>query len=267
MSGILLSKSVFLIDKNRFICVMRTSIKTILLLLVTTNNYSCFASSNSVIWQDTIIIIPDGKFIKGERIQPYHMYLTSYSVTNDKELKTGSVDDTYQIIKIDNKEYGLRIAKIILPGREILDSGLVDISTFKPIYHHSHQTTKTILLQFEDTRAYGIIETPQQTDTVDMNFPYPLFDSYYETLIARTIELKDGFLFKYPDFIYEEGGMVWQSGKIEKAKSSPFGKDIWIISYVDSKSGRKTSYWIDNKRNLKQVQYQFGDRISIQKPG
>jgi len=99
-----------------------------------------------------------------------------------------------------------------------------------------------------------------------ISYACSLFDSYYEAVIARTIELKDGFLFKYPDFIYEEGGMVWQSGKIEKASSSAFGKDIWIISYVDSKSGRKTSYWIDNKRNLIQVQYQFGDRISIQKP-
>jgi hypothetical protein len=52
-----------------------------------------------------------------------------------------------------------------------------------------------------------------------------------------------------------------------KSKLFSFWKDIWIVSYVDSKSGRKTSYWIDNKRNLKQVQYQFGDRISIQKPG
>lgn len=100
-----------------------------------------------------------------------------------------------------------------------------------------------------------------------ISYACSLFDSYYETLIARTIELKDGFLFKYPDFIYEEGGLAWQSVKVEKANPSPFGKNIWIISYVDSKSGRKTIYWIDNERNLKQVQYQFGDRLSIQKPG
>jgi hypothetical protein len=100
-----------------------------------------------------------------------------------------------------------------------------------------------------------------------ISYACSLFDSYYETLIARTIELKDGFLFKYPDFIYEEGGLAWQWGKVEKANSSLFGKDIWIISYVDSKSGRKTIYWIDNERNLKQVQSQFGDRLSIQKPG
>jgi hypothetical protein len=223
---------------------------------------NCFSNQ-----QDTTIIIPDGKWIKGKRLQPYHQSLISYSITNGQEVKTGSVDDDYRFIKINKKKYGLRVAKIILPGREILDSGLVDISTFKPIYHHSHQTTKTILLQFEDEQVYGTIEVAKQTDTVSMNFSYPLFDSYYETLIARTIELKDGFLFKYPDFIYEEGGLVWQSGKIEKTNSSPFGKDIWIITYVDSKSGRKTNYWIDQKRNLKQIQYQFGDRISIQKPG
>jgi hypothetical protein len=246
---------------------MKPFTKTCLVLFVVISTNTSFATNCFSNPQNTTIIIPDGKWIKGKRLQPCHQSLVSYSITNGQEVKTGSVDDIYQFIKINDKKYGLRVAKIILPGREILDSGLVDISTFKPIYHHSHQTAKTMLLQFEDTRVYGIIETAQQTDTVHMNFPYPIFDLYYETLIARTIELKDGFLFKYPDFIYEEGGLVWQSGKIEKASSSPFGKDIWIISYVDSKSGRKTSYWIDNKRNLKQVQYQFGDRISMQKPG
>jgi hypothetical protein len=120
----------------------------------------------------------------------------------------------------------LRVAKIILPGRDILDSGLVDISILKPLYHHSHQTTKTMLFQFEGVREYEIVKTAQQTDTVQMSFSHPLFDSYYETLIAKTNELKDGFLFNYPDFIYEQGGLVWQSGKIEKTNSSPFGKNI-----------------------------------------
>jgi hypothetical protein len=246
---------------------MKPFISTFLPLFFVVSANTSFATTCFSNQQDTTIIVPDGKWIKGERLQPYHQSLISYSVTNGQEVKTGSVDDSYQFIKINDKQYGLRVAKIILPGREILDSGLVDVSTFKPIYHHSHQTTKTMLLQFEEARAYGIIKAAQQTDTISMNFPCSLFDSYYETLIARTIELKDGFLFKYPDFIYEEGGLAWQSGKVEKANSSPFGKDIWIISYVDSKSGRKTIYWIDNERNLKQVQYQFGDRLSIQKPG
>lgn len=231
------------------------------------NGNASFAINHFPDQEDTTIIIPDGKWIKGERLQPYHQSLISYNITNGHEVKTGSIDDTYQFIKINKKKYGLRVAKIILPGREILDSGLVDISTFKPIYHHSHQTAKTMLFQFEDARVYGIVKTAKQTDTVHMTFSHSLFDSYYETLIARTIELKDGFLFKYPDFIYEEEGLVWQSGKIEKTNASPFGKNIWIITYLDSKSGRKTTYWVDDKRNLKQVQYQFGDSISIQKPG
>ncbi len=246
---------------------MKSYIPASLFLFAVTSTKISFAINYFSNQEDTTIIIPNGKWIKGKRIQPYQQSLVSYSVTNGQEVKTGSVDDTYQFIEINKKKYGLRVAKITLPGREILDSGLVELSTLKPIYHHSHQTTKTMLLQFDGTRAYGIVETGQQTDTVRMNFSHPLFDSYYETLIARAIELKDGFTFKYPDFIYEEGGLVWQSGKIEKTNSSPFGKDIWMVSYVDSKSGRRTTYWIDNKRKLKQVQYQFGERISIQKPG
>ena len=216
--------------------------------------------------QDTTIVIPDGKWIKGKRVKPYHQSLISYSITDGQEVKTGSVDDTYQFIKINKKKYGLRIAKIILPGREILDSGLVEIATFKPIYHHSHQTTKTMLLNFDGKKIMGTVEINRQKDSVNTEYSHPLFDSYYETLIARTIELKEGFIFKYPDYIYEEGGLVWQSGKVEKTSNSPFGKDIWTITYQDSRSGRKTTYWIDKKRNLIRLQYQFGDKISIQKP-
>jgi len=208
----------------------------LLTIIHTSPSYANAAFSNP---EDTTIIIPDGKWVKGKKLQPYHMSLVTYSITNGQEAKTGSVDDTYRFIKLNKKKYGLRVARIILPGREILDSGLVELLTFKPIYHHSHQSTKTMLLQFEDEEVYGTVEAAKQIDTVRMKFPYPLFDSYYETLIARTIALKDGFLFKYPDFIYEEGGMVWQSGKIEKTNTSPFGKDNWIISYIDSRSGRK----------------------------
>jgi hypothetical protein len=233
-----------------------------LFLFAIISHTDVFASNQ----QDTTLIIPDGKWVKGNRLQPYHDSLISYSITDGQEVKTGSIDDTYRFIEINKKKYGLRVAKIVLPGREILDSGLVDLTTFKPIYHHSHQTTKTMLLQFGNKEMKGTIATGPKPDTVHMKFAYPLFDSYYETLIARTIELKDGLLFRYPDFIYEEGGLVWQSGKVEKPVSSPFGPDTWVISYVDSKSGRKTTYWIDKNRKLKQLQYQFGDKVSLQKP-
>lgn len=240
------------------------SIAAIVLLLLIGINSSLSAAIHHY-YQDTTIILPNGKWIKGEKLQPYHQSLNTFSVNNGQEVKTGSVDDTFSVITINKKKYALRIAKIVLPGREILDSGLVDLNTFKPVYHHSHQTTKTMLLQFGDQQVGGTVQTTERTDTISMHFDYPLFDSYYETLIARTIELRDGFLFKYPDFIYEEGGLVWQSGKVERSTASS-GKEIWIISYVDSKSGRRTTYWIDNKRNLIQLQYQFGERVSVQKP-
>jgi hypothetical protein len=204
--------------------------------------------------------------VKGSRIKPYHQKLSSYTIRDGKEEKTGSVDDIYQVIEMNGRQYGLRVAKIILPGREILDSGLVDVSTLQPVYHRSHQTTKTMLFNFSGKRASGTVVMDQKTDTINMSFPFLLFDSYYETLIAKAIELKDGLLFKYPDFIYEEGGMVWQSGKIEKKDDPVFGKNIWVINYTDSKNGRQTTYWIDSNRQLKQVQYRFGERISLQRP-
>jgi len=126
--------------------------------------------------------------------------------------------------------------------------------------------TKTMLFSFSGDHVSGTVMSNGTTDLVNMPLSQPLFDSYFEQLIARTIDLKDGMLFKYPDFIYEEGGLVWQSGKIEKTDSSPFGKDVWMITYTDSKSGRKTTYWIDKDRNFKQVQYQFGANTSIQRP-
>jgi hypothetical protein len=120
---------------------------------------------------------------------------------------------------------------------------------------------------FQNNHITGSVITGSDTQTVNMQCPYPLFDSYYEQLIARTIDLKDGLLFKYADFIYEEGGLVWQSCKIEKTDSSPFGKNTWKITYTDSKSGRQTTYWIDMNRKFLQVQYMVSNgNIFIQRP-
>jgi hypothetical protein len=221
-------------------------------------------ASTNFYQKDTTIIIPDGKWVNGE-LKPYHQLINTFSINNGEEVKTGSVDDTMSIIIINNKKFALRIAKITLPGREILDSGLVELSTLKPVYHRSHQATKTMHFQFSGKLVNGTVETAEKTEAVNMSFDYPLFDSYYETVIARMIHLKDGFIFKFPDFIYEEGGLVWQSGIVTKTTSSS-GEETWTISYVDSKSGRKTTYWIDKNRNFLKLQYQFGDRTSIQKP-
>ncbi|HEV8270197.1 MAG TPA: hypothetical protein VGQ04_02765 [Chitinophagaceae bacterium] len=51
---------------------MKSFTKTYLLLFVAMSTNTSFATNCFSNQQDTTIIIPNGKWIKGERLQPYH---------------------------------------------------------------------------------------------------------------------------------------------------------------------------------------------------
>ena len=83
---------------------MKAIRKTSLFLFAIINANASFAVSYIPDQEDTTIIVPDGKWVKRERLQPYHQLVISYNITNGQEVITGSVNDTYQFIKINKKE-------------------------------------------------------------------------------------------------------------------------------------------------------------------
>lgn len=218
---------------------------------------------------DTLTLLPDKKLAMHQKLKPYN-YLKSL----DYELKQGElkptggyIEDQLLATSVDGKDYYLRIAHIVLSnGREILDSGLFDRQSLLPVYHKSKQFNRTLHFEFTDKTVTGWITTDDKKENVSVPLASPLFDSYSEDLVIKAIPLKNNIAFRFPDFIYEAGGLVWQKGHVTKAKENTWGKNVWEVTYTDSKTQRQTTYWLNAKREIIQREYQFKGRIFIRKP-
>src|SRR5258708_2964984 len=110
----------------------------------------------AVVAQDTAIVVPNGVIIHATIFKPYSKKFIMYKVKKGVEEKTGTLSDQYTIFTESKSKLGLRIINIKLPSFEILDSGYVHSETLLPIYHRSHQTNKTILLDFKSNTITGV---------------------------------------------------------------------------------------------------------------
>jgi len=165
--------------------------------------------------------------------------------------------DEYKIIKDSNLQFGLRIVHIKLTSFEILDSGYVNAQTLQSVYHRSHQTNKTIVLDFKDNSVTGSVSTETNKELVNLTYDAPFFDSYFENFIAAGVPLKKDFTFKFAELIDNKTGLVWSSGQVSKLKYK-----MWIVKLYENKRGRVTTFWLDSKRQILQWEYNFNGNIS-----
>ncbi len=212
--------------------------------------------------QDTTLIVPNGKTIQGRVIKPYTKDFEMYRVKDGVEEIFGTLSDNYRVFKSGNNEFGLRIVNIKTKSLEILDSGYVNAETLQPIYHRSHQTNKTILLDFESNKISGVVKSGTDKEIVSKTYPFSFFDSYFENYIATCVPLKNGFTFKFAEFIDSKIGMVWSSGAISEFSSSSLKGKIWLVKLYEKGRGRRTTFWIDQDRQLLQWEYNFNGSIS-----
>ena len=168
--------------------------------------------------KDTVLILPGSNALQSNRL---HDYITSYDMVSYKdgeEKLVGSLEDHFSIN--GKTKQALRVCKITFGANNILDSGLCILQGLSPIYHRSIQTKKTLDLRFSKEKVSGKIiaktDTDPKVETIDLKTPSPLFDSYYEDIIAKTVNLEKGVFFRFPEYIYERGGTVWSLGEILK---------------------------------------------------
>lgn len=208
--------------------------------------------------KDTILILPGHKFLQLSQLRDYNMKYDFFSYKEGVETIVGGLEDNFKTITNDKEKLGLRICNITFGTNKILDSGLCFLKGLKPIYHRSIQTKKRLNLDFNNEIITGTIATVNEASNKNEIIKYissvPLFDSYYEDIIAKTIKFKKGLLFKFPEYIYERGGIVWSSGEIvgkEKIQNKNGNTNVaWkIIFYEKNSEGKivRTTTYIINK--------------------
>lgn len=208
--------------------------------------------------KDTLLLLPGDKKILTRSISGYTGHYDIFRVKGDTETVFGSLDDNFTVLPVSSgNQNGLRVCRIQFGVNSILDSGLCNLQGLAPIHHRSVQTAKTLNLNFRADSITGDIFFPDSNKTINIHYksPQPLFDSYYEDIIAKTVQLKKELVFKFPEYIYERGGIVWSVGTVLgidsaalKGKNAPV---VWTVLFQElnniNETVRTTTYKIEGK--------------------
>jgi hypothetical protein len=247
-------------------------------LLLSTSFLLIFTTLLFAQTKDTVLLIPGQRLLESGKLENYKIEYDFIRIKDSSETIIGGLEDEFIISSTGGEKTGLRICHIKFGTNSILDSGLCYLNGLKPIYHRSLQTMKELDLNFDNEKITGLIRTKDETGKKEEAIHYqssvPLFDSYYEDIIAKTIPLKKGFCFKFPEYIYERGGLVWSSGEIKDTIkiNGRNGKTAtaWMVEFQekDAKNTtvRTTTYVIlGSNREIISREYKTGNSRLIMK--
>jgi len=217
--------------------------------------------------KDTVLITAGNNSLQSHLLKDYTASYDFFSVKDGLETRVGDIAINFQVLP--EKNQALLICNIKFGNNTILDSGLCALKGLSPIYHRSHQSRKSMILDFKDGNVNGKViqknDTENKTEKVNYQPSAPLFDSFYEDIIAKSLNPKMDGLFRFPEYIYERGGTVWSIGEVLKGKPS---ETIVKFYELNSKKEivRTTTYVIDaNTREILQREYAMGANKIVMK--
>lgn len=188
----------------------------------------------------------ESKFIKDETSDAIW-----YAEKGDQKVEIGKV--ITQIKKIDKATLLIKTSVKInqAPEKPWVDSTLVKISDFQPVYHSSYNLTRDMVLKFEKNKATGyyLDKKSQKKDLIDEKISTEYFDSNSYPGLIRFLPLKEHYSTEIPIFDYNptaKKGVV--KAYVEDVNSGELnGKKVWIVKTTDDIQDRKTivTYYID----------------------
>ncbi len=223
-----------------------------------------------------VTIVPGSNFLRGYKIKDYKIKYDFISYKDGIEKKVGQLEDQFIVMTNSHGKLGLRVCNITFGSNKILDSGLCFLKGLKPIYHRSIQTKKKMTLDFNNEFVNGKIlfstAKGDSSEKIKYSSNTILFDSYYEDIIAKSIRFKKGLVFKFPEYIYERGGLVWSTGQVlDKLKIPNKNGEIdlaWKVQFFemdfDGKIIRTTTYIIkENNREIISREYKTKNSLIV----
>ncbi len=219
--------------------------------------------------KDTVLILAGSKILKSNLLRDYKGSYDFFNSKDGVETLVGSLEDHFQIFTKNKEPMALRVCKITFGANSILDSGLCRLQGLAPIYHRSVQTKKNMDLKFSGEQVTGKIifknDNPK-VEAIDYKTPSPLFDSFYEDILAKVIDLENGTLFRFPEYIYEKGGTVWSVGEILNNE----GASERVVKFYElnpkNEITRTTTFTINKSTSeIVRREYQMGSNTIIMK--
>lgn len=141
-----------------------------------------------------------------------------------------------------------------------VDSTIVKISDFQPVYHSSFNSMRNMSIKFNKNKATGyyLDKKTQKKDVIDEATSSSYFDSNAYPALIRFLPLKENYTTEISIFDYNptaKKGII--KAYIEKVEKSEYnGKKVWVVKTTDDIQDRKTEsiYYIDidSRKVLKQ---------------
>lgn len=188
----------------------------------------------------------ESKFIKDETSNAIW-----YAQQGDQKMEIGKI--TNEVKKVDKTTLLIKTTVKMnqAPDKPWVDSTLVKISNFQPIYHSSYNMMRDMTLKFEKNKATGyyLDKKSQKKDQIDEKISTEYFDSNSYPGLIRFLPLKEHYSTEMPIFDYNPAakkGVV--KAYIEDVNKGELnGKKVWIVKTTDDIQDRKTivTYYID----------------------
>ena len=144
----------------------------------------------------------------------------------------------------------LFVRAVPTPGGDIVDSVLMFRHTLAPVWEHSHQPTKTMLLAFTDSAVTGEW-APSDSTMRSVHHPVqrPVFNATAQGLLISSLPLADGYQTLIPIYSFELGGMELDTLSVigtARVKLRAGGeRDAWKIAFADPFI--TATFWVDRE--------------------
>lgn len=188
----------------------------------------------------------DSKYIQDESSE------VSWTMENaGSKIEIGKV--TTEFKKLNKKDLLIRTTVKMKQSPEAwVDSTIVKITDFQPVYHSSFNSMRNMSLAFGKNKVTGyyLNKKTQKKDLIDDATTSAYFDSNSYPALIRLLPLKENYTAEISIYDYnptaKKGVIKAYIEKVEKGEYN--GKQVWIVKTTDDIQDRKTVsiYYIDS---------------------
>ncbi|KFC20179.1 hypothetical protein [Chryseobacterium sp. FH1] len=211
-----------------------------------------------------LLIIGSANFVSSQTLlSPSNVKLNSKYIQEESSEVSWTIENAGQKIeigkvtteqkKLSKKELLIKTTVKMKQAPEAwVDSTIIKISNFQPVYHSSFNSMRNMSLKFDKNKATGyyLDKKTQKKDLIDEVTSSAYFDSNSYPALIRFLPLQENYTAEISIFDYNptaKKGVI--KAYIEKVEKSDYnGKDIWIVKTTDDIQDRKTEslYYIDS---------------------
>ncbi|WP_312765025.1 hypothetical protein [Epilithonimonas sp.] len=234
--------------------------RTLLTLLII-NSAHFFSAQN--------LLLPNNVKLDSKYIQDESSEVTWTMENAGSKFEIGKVTTDFK--KLNKKELLIKTTVKMKQSPEAwVDSTIVKISDFQPVYHSSFNSTRNMSIRFNKNKATGyyLDKKTQKRDMIDEATTLPYFDSNAYPALIRFLPLKENYTTELSIFDYnptaKKDFIKAYMEKVEKAEYN--GKKVWVVKTTDDIQDRKaeSTYYIDiDSRKVLKQEINVGGRKMI----